>query len=340
MAIRNFIATATLTAVGVVGVAGSATAQEARNYLLTTASTGGTYYPVGVALATLMKVKLEPDTGIGLSAISSAGSAENVSLLRDDEAQFAILQGLYGYYAWNGVGPFEDSGRQDHLRAVSMLWQNVEQFLLRSEFVDTGTITDLKEVTGRSMGLGTRNSGTIESNRVILGNFGIDIDEDYDLFYAGYGPSVDAMQDGRVAGTGTPAGVPTSAVTRALASMGDDVTLLGFTPEQVEQADGGLGIWTEYPIPAETYPNQAEEVVTIAQPNFLAVRSDIDEETVYLITKTMYENLPFLRGIHQATAVMAVEKAIAGLPMPLHPGAARFYEEQGMEIPENLLPTE
>lgn len=76
---------------------------------------------------------------------------------------------------------------------------------------------------------------------------------------------------------------------------------------------------------------------TIAQPNILAVRADVPEEDVYQITKTMYENLPFLNNIHPATKAMALEKAIAGLPMPLHPGAARFYREQGLKIPDRLI---
>ncbi len=101
-------------------------APKARNYLLATASTGGTYYPVGVALSTLVKVKLQPKQKIGMSAINSAGSGENVKLLGKNEVQFAILQGLYGAYAWNGTGPIASMGPQKELRAVSMLWQNVE----------------------------------------------------------------------------------------------------------------------------------------------------------------------------------------------------------------------
>ena len=76
---------------------------------------------------------------------------------------------------------------------------------------------------------------------------------------------------------------------------------------------------------------------TIAQPNILTVREDVDAEHVYQITKTIYENLPFLNAIHKATRVMALEKAITGLPMPLHPGALRYYKEQGLEIPERLM---
>ena len=89
--------------------------------------------------------------------------------------------------------------------------------------------------------------------------------------------------------------------------------------------------------PAGTYPGQDEAVMTIAQPNFLAVRDDVPEEHVYLFTKTVYENLPFLQAIHPATKAMAIEKAIAGLPMPLHPGAARYYKEVGIDIPDRLM---
>ncbi|MGO2414621.1 MAG: TAXI family TRAP transporter solute-binding subunit, partial [Cobetia crustatorum] len=76
---------------------------------------------------------------------------------------------------------------------------------------------------------------------------------------------------------------------------------------------------------------------TIAQPNILVVRDDVSEEDVYQITKTMYENLPFLNNIHPATKAMAIDKAIAGLPLPLHPGAVRYFKEQGIEIPERLI---
>ncbi len=84
---------------------------EPKNYLLATASTGGTYYPVGVALATMTKVKIQPKHKMGMSAINSAGSGENVKLIREGEVQFAILQGLFGSYAWNGTGPVAKSGK-------------------------------------------------------------------------------------------------------------------------------------------------------------------------------------------------------------------------------------
>ena len=308
-----------------------------RNYLLATASTGGTYYPVGVALSTLIKVKLQPKQKIGMSAINSAGSGENIKLLRENEVQFAILQGLFGSYAWNGTGPIAKEGPQKNLRSVTMLWQNVEHFAVLKKFAKTGTVADLVAMKGEAMSMGKKNSGTIGSNAVLLGNLGVDIYKDYNLIYVGYGPTADALQNGQISGFGIPAGVPASAVTKAAANLGGDMVILDFTDEQMKQADGGLGLWTRFVIPAETYPSQTKAINTIAQPNFLGVRADVDEDAVYQITKAIYENLPFLNAIHGATKAMAIEKAIAGLPMPLHPGALKYYQEVGVKVPASLI---
>ncbi len=318
-------------------LAGTAGAQEEKNYILATASTGGTYYPVGVAIATLTKVKLQPKDKIGMSAINSAGSGENVCLLREGEAQFAILQGLYGYYAATGTGPVAADGPQETLRSVSMLWQNVEQFVVAADMAPTGTMADLAALKGKAMAFGKRNSGTIGSNTALLAGLGLDLEADFELVEGGYGPSAEAVQNGKAVGLGAPAGVPTGAITSLFAAAPGKVTMLSFTEEEAKAADGGRDLWTPYTIPAGTYPGQDADVNTIAQPNFLATSADLDEESVYLITKTIYENLPFLNAIHPATKAMAIDKAIAGLPLPLHPGAARYYKEVGIDIPEKLM---
>lgn len=307
------------------------------SYIMSTATTGGTYYPVGVAIATLIKVKLEPKQGIAMSAISSAGSAENIKLMREKQALFAILQGLYGAWAWNAEGQLATEGKQDYLRSVTMLWPNVEHFVIDSQHAATGTIDDLKNLQGQKFSIGQRNSGTEGSGRQILQGLGIDPDSAFELVYLGYTPSAEALQNGTIEGMNTPAGVPVSAVAQAFAALGNQITLLGFTDEQIKRANGNYELWTAYDIPADTYPGQDKAVTTIAQPNFLAVHADVPEETVYQITKTIYENLGFLHNIHNATKEMALDQAIAGLPVPLHPGAARYYREAGLSIPERLL---
>lgn len=330
------------TAVAVLAIPASARGQDLleRPYLLATATTGGTYYPVGVALATLTKVKLQPKDKISMSAITSAGSGENIKLLRENEAQFAILQGLYGAWAWAGSGKLAAEGPQKELRSVTVLWQNVEHFVIASEFVKTGNASDLRNLKGEKFSIGKRNSGTEASGRTILTGLGIEPDTFFDLVYMGYNPSADALQIGTISGMNTPAGPPVPAVTRVATALGDRIRLLDFTREQMAEANkaAGLDLWTRYTIPPNTYPGQDIQIETMAQPNFLAVRDDVDNESVYLITKTIYENLPFLQGIHKATKVMSLQKALDGLPFPLHPGAARYYEEAGITIPDKLKP--
>ncbi len=311
-------------------------AAEERSYILATATTGGTYYPVGVAIATLVKVKLQPTEKIAMSAINSAGSGENLKLLRENQAQFAILQGLYGRWAWTGTGKVAADGPQAYLRSVTMLWQNVEHFVVLADHVKTGTIEDLKNLSGRKFSIGKRNSGTEGSGIAILTNLGMAPGETFDVVNLGYGPSADALQNGTIEGFNMPGGPPVSALIRAFASLGEGVAVLDFTDEQVRRANGGGDLWTRYVVPAGTYPGQSRDINTIAQPNFLAVRADTDEDAVYQITKTIYENLPFLRNIHKATTAMAIESALAGLPAPLHPGAARYYAEIGVAIPDHL----
>jgi hypothetical protein len=339
---RTIKRTLTLALAGLLLLGAGATsgqAQDTRQYILATATTGGTYYPVGVALATLTKVKLEPTENLSMSAISSAGSGENIKLLRENQAQFGILQALFGAWAVDGTGMLEAEGPQPHLRSISMLWVNVEHFVVTNDMAKTGTIDDLKEFNGTAFSIGARNSGTEGSGRTILQGLGIDPDEEFEVAYMGYTPTAEALQNGTVKGANLPGGVPVSAVAQAFAAMAGDLTILSFTEDQVAQANSEFEVWPPYEIPAGTYPGQDEPVMTIAQPNFLAVREDIPADDVYLITKTMYENLPFLQNIHAATKDMALEKAIAGLPVPLHPGALRFYEEQGIEVPDRLKPS-
>jgi TRAP transporter TAXI family solute receptor len=316
---------------------GAGVQAQGASYILATASTGGTYYPVGVALATLTKVRLEPSTGIGMSAISSAGSGENVRLLRENEAQFAIMQGLFGYYAANGLGPVEADGPQENVRSIMALWSNVEHFIVGNDDVNTGTVADFLALKGATVNLGAQNSGTLGSNRLVLGNAGLDIETDFNLVYSGFGPAAEQMQNGQVDAVSINGGPPVGAVTQLMASAGDSVTILDITDEEIALLDGGFNLWTRYVVPAGTYPGQEEDLQTMGQPNFFAVNADVPEEHVYQITKTIFENLPFLQAIHPATNAIALDVALNGLPAPLHPGAARYYREQGVEIPDRLI---
>ncbi len=315
---------------------GAQAAKKETKYVIATASTGGTYYPVGVGIATIASLKLAKKHKTTFSAITSAGSGENVDMLQKGEVNFAILQGLFGSMAWQGKAKYEGAPKKN-LRSISMLWQNVEQFTVRKEYSKTGNINDLKNLYGEKFSIGGRSSGSRVSAETIMNSLGIDFNK-MNVQYLGYTPSSTALQDGKIDGMNTPSGPPTSAVTNAFASIGNDkIKVLDFNAKDLEAINNNYPVWTPFTIKAGTYPGQNQAINTIAQPNLLVVTKDTPEETVYLLTKTIYENLPFLNTVHKATKAMSIEKAIAGLPMPLHPGAAKFYKEQGISIPANLM---
>jgi len=306
-----------------------------RPYILTTATTGGTYYPVGVAIATITKAKLKPERGISLSAISSAGSLENIKLVRDKQAQFALLQGVFAAWAWQGDGPIRNP--QTHLRSIAALWNNVEHFVLLTEHVKNGTISDLNDLVDERYVLGARNSGAEQTGVFILDQLGINFREQFNLAYMGYGATAEKIQDGNIVGMNIPAGAPVSAIQNAYAILGDKMTVLSFNEEELNKINGKYPLWDFYDLPAGTYPNQEQVIHSIAHPNVMVVHADVPDEVVYWVTKTLWENLPTLHEIHNATKDMSLDKALKGIGAPLHPGALRYYREKGLSIPPHLL---
>lgn len=323
------------SAISAAMITGANATQNEKKYVIATASTGGTFYPVGVGIATIASLKLAKQDKLTFSAITSAGSSENIDMLGKGEANFAILQGLFGSMAWQGKSKYEGNA-QKNLRSVSMLWQNVEQFTIKSDYATTGNIKDLKNLYGERFSIGGRSSGSRVSAETIMSSLDIDFTK-MNVQYLGYTPSSTALQDGKVQGMNTPSGPPTSAVTNAFASIGNkNIRVLDFDANDLASINANYPVWTPFKIKAGTYPGQTQDINTIAQPNLLVVTKDTPEQTVYLLTKTIYENLSFLNTVHKATKAMSIQKAISGLPMPLHPGAARFYKEQGITIPSSL----
>ena len=306
---------------------------ERRTYVLTTGTTSGTFYPVGVALSTMVSAKEE--AAFSLTAISSAGSLENIKLLRDNQAQFALVIGIFGTWAFDGSGPFRNP--HENIRSISSMWPNVEHFVLRSDVVSDGSVTDLKSLSGGRFSIGMRNSGAEQTGLYILDALGIDYSNKLSIAYMGYGSSVNALQDGNIVGMNVPAGPPVSAITRAYALLGDGMTILDFTDEDIDALNHEYSMWQPYEIAPGTYPLQEKPINTAVSSNILLTREDVPEEIVYNMTKLLWENLAALQEIHGATKSMAIEVALDGLLVPLHAGALRYYQEQDVDIPEHLL---
>jgi len=327
-----------LLLVAIVGVL--AQSSEAKTHLkLATGTKGGTYYPVGVALAGLINEKLSSSPeGITIEALTTDGSFQNIELLKTNVSQLAILESLIGALAWRGMEKY--SGRPMHgMRSITTLWEDVVHFLVRAEKAKTGNVMDLLRFGKDGFSMGKEGSGTRISTEIILTNLQIYPEKVFTVVGLGYEDSFLALQKGKISGMNTPGGLPVNAVTEAFSKIGaKNLRILDFTKDQADYVNCPLRVWSPYVIPANTYPGQTHPVNSIAQPNFLAVRQNVDDDVVYLLTKTIYENLPSLKKAHQAVSSMHLKKALKSLPVPLHPGALKYYKEQGMEIPDHLFP--
>ncbi len=310
--------------------------QNLKKYIIATASTGGTFYPVGVGIATLLSMKLSEKNGMSFSAISSTGSLNNIKMLKNKEADFAIIQGLFGWMAWEGVEVYTKNP-QKNLRSISMLWNNVEHFTVSKDIAVTGNIRDLKNLYGQNFSISENDSGSRISGEILLDILGIEYSL-MNLHYLGYAQSAVALQHGKIKGMNTPAGAPVLAVSSVCNTMGPlKIKLLEFSDEDLQKIQKRYPIWSRYIIKANTYPRQTTDIQTIAQPNMLITTEDTPHEVVYRLTKTMYENLAFLNSVNKGTLTISLQNATQGLPIPLHSGAIQYYQEMGVVIPENLL---
>lgn len=317
--------------------AGNAQAQT-RDYLIATAGTGGSFYPVGVGIATIAKLKLgtRKENKINLSAITSQGSYDNVNILSKKKADFAIAQSLMTDWGYYGTGKFEGAPKKN-IRTVTALMFNTKQFITRNEFAPTGTMDDLFGMKGKKVVLGSRNSGGLLSFTLFLQTIGIEDPETYfEQSYIGFRQRAEGLINGTLDGINLTSGVPNSSATLAMANLEGKVKMLSFTPEMLKLVTTDK-VWGPYTIPANTYPGQSEPIQTVAQPNLLIVGDHVPEDVVYEVVKTIYENKDFLGSVHGSLKALAIETALKGITVPLHPGAVRYYKEVGVDIPAKLI---
>lgn len=309
-------------------------APKQQSLIVATATTGGTYYPIGVGMASLWSIKLAEKHKIMAQAITSAGSGENINMMKSKEVDLSILQGMFGKMAWKGTGIYKDKPYKE-LRSITGLWPNVEHWVLRVDKVKSGTIADIK---GLRISLGRAGSGTEQSGLAIMSGLGL-TRKDIRASYLGMFESSQAMKDNKADGANMCSGPPAPAVTDIFASPGIKVTLLEFTDAQLNDIEDK----SPYPgyrfiVKAGSYPGLEKDIKTIAQPNFLGVRADIPEQTIYLMTKTLFENPAYLKNVHKMAEFITLDNALGGLPAPLHPGAYKYYLEKGVKVPPALVP--
>jgi len=287
-------------------------------------------YAAAVGLSSLIKFELLPREKIDMQVLESSRTIDNVRLLQKADAELAILPSAIGHAARLGTGSFAGQAPATNFRAIATLWRDALHMVVRADDATTGTISDLSELKDRKVFLGEPGSGMIDANRLLFSDLDIDADQAFELATVADGDGISAIKRGDVDAF--------SAMVRPPEAMFEDVfndkttglRLLDVTEAQMNKANGNHWLWTPYIIPADTYPNQNDDIRTIALSTLLVVRTDIDDDVVYAITKSIFENLDYLKRVDPSMADLSLEHALAGMAMPLHPGALRYYDDAGL----------
>ncbi len=310
-----------LVMIGAIAVAASlgsvpASAQQFINVL--TGGTSGVYYPLGVALSEIYAEKID---GVRSQVQATKASVENLNLLQQGKGEIAFALGDSVQLAWEGNQEAGFPGKLDKLRGIAAIYTNYIQIVASQE----SGIKTLEDLKGHSLSVGAPKSGTELNARAIFEAAGMSYDDLGKIEYLPFGDSVELIKNRQLDATLQSAGLGVASIRDLATSLPINVVAV---PADVVAKIGAP--YVAVTIPANTYEGQAEDVPTAGVGNMLITSADVSEETAYQMTKALFENLDRLVAAHAAAKAITLEKALDGLPVPLHPGAERYYKEKGL----------
>ncbi|CAH1041960.1 TAXI family TRAP transporter solute-binding subunit [Halomonas sp. TD01] len=300
---------------------------SAQQLSIATGGTGGVYYPIGGGFAEMINNHIE---GAQATAEVTGASVENMGLIMRGDADLALALADTVYQAYNGSGDFE-SRQIENTRALASVYPNAVQLVTLAES-DIQTIADL---AGKRVSVGAPGSGTELNARAVLEANGISY-EDFTPQRLNFNETADAIRDGDIDAGFWSVGPPTSSILNLAATR--DIRLIGLSDEEVANAQEAEAVFAPYQLAAGMYDGMDEAVQTIGIPNVLVVNSDMDEELAYQLTQLLFENTDELIAVHPAANDTTIEFTMNSTPVPLHPGAIRYFEEVGADIPDRLRP--
>lgn len=313
---RKFIVALAIAA-SALSVGVKAQAQEFVSIL--TGGTGGVYYPIGVSLAGIYSKNIK---GMQATAQATKGSVENLQRLGKNDAEVAITLGDSLSFAWNGNPEVGFPQPVKNLRGVAVLYANVIQIVASK---DSG-IKSLSDLKGKRMSVGAPRSGTELNTRAVLAAAGIDYKDLGKVEYLDFNQSVELIKNRQLDVTLQSVGLGNAAL-RDLANSVDIVVVPVSAAEAAKIPDKA---YQPTVVPANTYKGQTEPVPTVEVANILVTTDKVPAETVYQMTKLMFENLDTLIAAHASAKSIKLETALKGMPIPLHPGAEKYYREKGV----------
>jgi TRAP transporter TAXI family solute receptor len=293
-----------------------------RDLTVGTASQGGVYFVYGGGMASFLTEEL----GVNVSAEVTGGPVQNVTLVQTGEHDIGLVTLGPAFEAWMGESELAPGLEHRDIRALFPMYETPFQGItLRNSGIET-----LSDLDGRRVVVGPAGGTPGTYWPRILDELGVDAT----ISFAGASDAASQLQDGLVDAFLFAAGLPIAAFSQLAAEA--DVITFSFTDEEHAQVLETFPEVSAFTIPAGTYTVQEEDENSVAMWNFAIVHQDMPESLAYEITRTVLENNERMVQIHAAAAATLAENWDNNSFLPFHPGAVRYFEEIGIEIPEDL----
>ena len=283
-----------------------------------TAGSGGAYYPVGIAMADIITNKL----GIQTTAQITGGAIENNSLIQNRGVDLAISQGVMSYNAVNGLTPYKQK-----LTDVSGIFNGLSKGVFQLVVNKNSSIKSMKDLKGKKVALGPAGGGAITTFLEVFSSYGF-TDKDFQAVYISYEQAADSLVDGNLDAILVQAAIPSPAITQQTAAK-KPLRFIAIEDEMLVKLMKKYSYYSKLTIPKEMY-NTDTPVSTFYISNMVVVNKNISTDLVYRITKAFFENLATIQNSHPSVKGLTFESAVEGLPIPLHPGAQKYFMEKGL----------
>lgn len=294
---------------------------------IATGGTGGVYYPVGGGYAQIIDQFVD---GYTATVEATNASVDNVGFISRGDSDIALALADTVLAAYNGTGNFGSGGtlpQLPNLRAVTVAYTNAVHIIT----LEGSGIESLADLRGKRVSVGAPGSGTEVSANTILNAVGITYD-DFQVQRLSVNETADALRDGAIDAGFWSGGVPTGAVLSLAETR--QIKLVAVSDEEFAAIHAADPTLIRYVFPEGAYRGIGE-TASIGTPNLIVVAAEMDEELAYQFTKALFENIQVVRDIHPSANETVPESALAS-PVPLHPGAIRYFEEIGLAVPDAL----
>jgi hypothetical protein len=290
--------------------------------------TGGTFKTFSNAMAVYVP---KVNANIQASSVGSGGSVENVKRVSKGESDFGLCYAVDSALGYRGELP-QDSNKYDDLRAMGYLYGAPAQLIVRAD----SKFNSAYDLKGQRVAVGNAGSGAAASAERFFRHIGV-----WDNFkptFMGYSAAASAFQDGKLDAFWVLVGYPNRSVIEASVQVKIRLIDVGVDAEKSGFYDAYA--YSPTTIPAGTYGKGMPECKSFQDSTILSVNKGVSEDLVYTIMKTLWstEGMEAMVTAKKTFKEMTLENGFRGASVPLHPGAVKFWKEQGKNIPDNLMP--